>query len=232
MRLDRREDFVKELAGLVVTHLRTGSLDHGRELLVPLHHLLRELPVEFGAGGTAQFFGRARAFAVETDVSNKMAVEALAAEAVGHLGAIHFWLNNAGVAAYGTFAEIPLEDHVKVITTDLLGALFGSYFAVLQFEKQGFGTLINVASEVGKVPLAFLSSYSAAKHGVVGLSAAIRQEFREIGKNDIHVCTVMPSAMDTPFFEHAANYSGHETVPPEPLYDPQEVVDAIFDLAT
>jgi short-subunit dehydrogenase len=178
----------------------------------------------------------ARAFPIETDVSNKNAVENVTNESVSRLGGIDIWINNAGVGAYGRFHEIPLEDHVKVVTTDLLGTLFGSYFAMRHFNSRGRGTLINVASEVGKVPLAFLASYSAAKHGVVGLTAAIRQELREgpakEASKGIHLCTVMPSAMDTPFFEHASNHTGHQTVPPEPLYDPQDVVDAIFDLAT
>ncbi|MFO0859505.1 MAG: SDR family NAD(P)-dependent oxidoreductase [Phycisphaerales bacterium] len=208
----------------VVLAARRGNL---------IDELARECTMLAGAsasGADAVGLGSARAY--ETDVSNKVAVEALASETLNQFGRIDVWINNAGVGAYGRFQEIPLEDHVKVITTDLLGALFGSYFAIKQFEKQGGGTLINVASEVGKVPLGFLSSYSAAKHGVVGLTSAIRQEIHEMGPRNVHVCTVMPSAMDTPFFEHAANYSGHETVPPEPVYDPQEVIDVIFDLAT
>jgi len=188
-------------------------------------NLLEDLARECDALGS-------RAYPIETDVSNKTAIENLTNETVSRLGRIDIWINNAGVGAYGRFHSMPLEDHVKVITTDLLGTVFGSYFAVRHFTAKGRGTLINVASEVGKIPLAFLASYSAAKHGVVGLTSAIRQELREAGAKDIHVCTVMPSAMDTPFFEHASNYTGHQTIPPEPLYNPQEVVDAIFDLAT
>jgi hypothetical protein len=46
------------------------------------------------------------------------------------------------------------------------------------------------------------------------------------------VCTVMPASMDTPFFDHAANYTGHETEPIPPLYDPHKVIDVIVRLAT
>jgi len=67
---------------------------------------------------------------------------------------------------------------------------------------------------------------------VVGLSGALRRELKENNIEGIHVCTVMPMATDTPFFEHAANYTGHEAAPIPPLYDPQEVVDVIGRLAT
>lgn len=47
---------------------------------------------------------------------------------------------------------------------------------------------------------------------------------------NIHVCTILPMAMDTPFFEHASNYTGRRSVPIPPLYDPEHVIDAIIRL--
>jgi len=66
----------------------------------------------------------------------------------------------------------------------------------------------------------------------VGLCGALRQELRENNVDYIHICTVMPMAMDTPFFEHASNYTGHEATPIPPLYDPQKVIDTIVRLST
>jgi NAD(P)-dependent dehydrogenase (short-subunit alcohol dehydrogenase family) len=173
-----------------------------------------------------------KAAAVPADVSSEEDVRRLAETALGEYGAIDVWVNNAGAGAIGRFEDIPLEDHVKVIETDLLGTLYGSYFAMRQFRQQGAGTLINVASVIGKVPSPFFSSYAAAKHGVVGLSAALRQELEQEKIDTIHVCTVMPTTFDTPFFEHAAQYTGHEASPIPPTYDPKEVVDTIVGLAT
>jgi hypothetical protein len=68
-------------------------------------------------------------------------------------------------------------------------------------------------------------------HGVIGLSDSLRQEVKQNGLEDIHICTIMPTAHDTPFFEHAANYSDHEVTPPKPLHDPQHVVDTIVRVA-
>jgi short-subunit dehydrogenase len=78
----------------------------------------------------------------------------------------------------------------------------------------------------------YYSSYAAAKHGVVGLDDSLRQETALAGATDIHVCTVMPSAHDTPFFDHAANYTGHEVQAPMPLHDPYDVVTTIVPLAS
>ena len=171
------------------------------------------------------------ALAVVTDVSKQRDVEQLAQAAVTRFSRIDVWVNDAGVGTIGRFEEVPLADHVQVIETDLLGTLYGSYFAMRQFRSQRFGTLINVASALGKIPAPYQASYVAAKHGIVGLDGALRQELRQSELDDVHVCTVLPMAMDTPFFEHASNYTGHEATPIPPLYNAQKVIDVIVRLA-
>jgi len=173
-----------------------------------------------------------QALAVPTDVSEKEDVQQLAHAAVAAFERIDVWINNAGQGALGRFEEVPLDDHVQVIKTDLLGTLYGSYFALQQFHQQQSGILINISSVLGKIPSPYYASYAAAKYGVTGLSAALRQEIAENHEDSIHVCTVYPMSHDTPFFDHAANYSGHEVKPIPPLYDPQEVVDTLVRLAT
>jgi NAD(P)-dependent dehydrogenase (short-subunit alcohol dehydrogenase family) len=172
-----------------------------------------------------------KASAVPTDVSSEADMMRLADTAMGEYGRIDVWVNNAGAGAVGRFEDVPLDDHIQVIETDLIGTLYGSYFAMRQFRRQGSGTLINVASVIGKVPAPYFSSYAAAKHGVVGLSASLRQELMEDKIDSIRVCTVMPTTFDTPFFEHAAQYTGHQASPIPPTYDPKEVVETIVGLA-
>ncbi len=186
--------------------------------------LLNDLVQECEARGV-------RAVAVPTDVAHQDQVEQLANAALTAFGAIDIWVNNAGAAAIGRFDEVPLADHVRVIETDLLGTLYGSYFAMRQFRKQGAGTLINVASLNGKIPSPYFSSYAAAKHGVVGLGTSLRQELQQDKIDTIRVCTIMPTTFDTPFFEHAARYTGKESVPVSSPYDPKDVVDTIVQVA-
>jgi short-subunit dehydrogenase len=173
----------------------------------------------------------AEAIAVPTDVSRREDVERLAETALRSFGRIDVWVNNAGVGAIGAFERIPLDVHEQLIATNLLGVLYGSHLAYRQFLAQGTGVLINIASELGFGSVPYYSSYAAAKHGVVGLSDSLRQEVKQNGLDGIHICTIMPTAHDTPFFEHAANYSDHAIVPPKPLHDPQNVVETIVRVA-
>jgi NAD(P)-dependent dehydrogenase (short-subunit alcohol dehydrogenase family) len=173
----------------------------------------------------------AKALAVPTDVSRREQVERLAEAAVRTFGRIDVWVNDAGVGALGRFERIPLDVHEHVIRTDLLGTLYGSYFAYRQFLKQKAGTLINIASQLGREPASYYTSYSAAKHGVVGLTESLRQEAAENKATGVHIRVVLPTAYDTPFFEHAANYTGHEIEPPKPLHDPRDVIETIVRLA-
>jgi short-subunit dehydrogenase len=187
--------------------------------------LLEELALEcMNHGGMA--------IAVPTDVSKEEEVARLAQAALDNFGRIDIWINDAGVGALGRFEDIPLVDHVQVIATNLMGTIYGSHYAMRHFRAQQSGTLINLASALGKIPAPYYASYTASKYAIVGLDASLRQELSETKAKNIHVCTVLPMAMDTPFFEHAANYTGHEARPIPPLYDAQKVVDAIVDLVT
>jgi short-subunit dehydrogenase len=164
-------------------------------------------------------------------VTDAQAVKRLADAAAAHFGGrIDVWINNAGVGVIGRFDEVPIEDHEQVIRTDLLGTLYGSYEALRHFRRTGVGTLINVASVVGKIPAPLYSSYVGAKFGVVGFSEALRQELRADGCDQIHVCTVLPMAHSTEFFDHAGNYTGRESSPIPPVYDPQVTVDKLVEL--
>jgi short-subunit dehydrogenase len=172
------------------------------------------------------------ALAVETDVSKQEQVQQLAEAAISQYQRIDVWVNNAGVGALGRFEQIPLADHLKVIETDLLGTLFGSYFAIPHFLEQGGGILINISSMAGKVPPAYYTSYAAAKAGVLALGKALREELRQNNIENIHVCTVIPTSFDTAFFEHASNYTSHQKQPIGKVYEPEKVIDVIVELAT
>ena len=171
-----------------------------------------------------------KALAVPTDVSDPAAVANLVKVTVERFKHFDVWINDAGVAAIGRFDTVPLEDHEQVIRTDLLGTTYGSHHAIRHFRERGKGTLINVASMIGKIPAPLYASYAAAKFGIVGLGDAIRQELVEDGADAIRVCTVMPMAHSTEFFEHAGNYTGKKAVAIPPAYDPKVTVDAIVGL--
>lgn len=187
-------------------------------------YLLEQLAHEFELTGC-------RGLAVATDVSRSEEVDILAQTAIDRFGHIDVWVNNAGVGVVGRFDEIPLREHEQLIQTNLLGTMYGCYYALRHFRERGQGTLINVSSMFGKVPGPYWASYVASKFAMNGLADALRQELKQNGLNDVHVCSVLPMTTDTPFFEHAGNYTGHEIGLPKPVYDPQQVVDTILQLA-
>jgi len=164
---------------------------------------------------------------VPTDVAQPGDMERLAAATLERFGRIDVWINNAGVGAIGHFEDIPLADHARVVDVNLNGVIYGSHIALRQFRRQGHGTLVNIGSVESEVPLAYHASYAATKAAVLGLGRALSEEIRLSGAaGRIAVSTVMPWAVDTPFFEHAANYSGGK--PRMALMDgPEKVVDAI-----
>ena len=149
-----------------------------------------------------------QALVVPTDVSKPDQVKALAQAALARFGRIDVWINDAAVAAIGRFEDIPVEDHTRVVEVNLNGYILGSHAALQQFHRQGFGTLVNIASVEGRVPLAYHASYAATKAAIIALDSALVQELRLAGSNTIKVATVLPWAIDTPFWEHTANYSG------------------------
>jgi len=171
------------------------------------------------------------ALVVEADVSRAADVEKLAEKAINKFGRIDVWVNNAGVGTVARFEDAPLEEHEQVIRTNLLGTIYGSHAALNQFREQGHGVLINLASFAGKVAPPYLSSYAASKFGIRGLGMALREELAQNGEDNIRVSTIMPVSFDTPFFEHAANHTGKPVKPIGSVYDPKEVIEAIFEMS-
>lgn len=170
----------------------------------------------------------ARAIAVRCDVTSDADVLALVEAACEFGDGIDAWVNNAGVGVVGEFDTVPFEAHRRVIETDLVAYARGAHAVLPVFRAQGQGLLVNVLSLGSWVPQPLAASYSAAKFGLRGLSAALRGE---LGRDrDIHVCDVYPAFVDTPAFGYGGNYSGHEVRPPSPAYDPRRVAQAIVRL--
>jgi len=186
--------------------------------------VLDALAADIGAaGGTA--------IVVPTDVSDASAVTKLAAVAVEKFGGIDVWINNVGVGALGQFWDIPLEDHARLVDVNLKGLIYGSHVAVRQFLTQENGTLINIGSVDSEVPMAYQSSYAATKAAVLSLSRSLTEELRLAGHEEIKVGTILPWAVDTPWWTHTANYSGHAPRMAA-MDDPAIVVDAIVAACT
>jgi short-subunit dehydrogenase len=194
---------------------------HGANVVLAARRteLLEEVAAEARAAGGIPLV-------VTTDASKPEEVQRLASATIERFGRIDVWINNAGVGAIGPFWDIPIEDHSRLIDINLKGVIYGSHAALRQFRTQGSGTLVNIGSIDSEVPLAYQGSYSASKAGVLSLGRALNEEIRLSGLKGIKVATVMPWAADTPWWPHAANYSGG-TPRMAAMDDPRKVVNAI-----
>ncbi|WP_324676971.1 SDR family oxidoreductase [Hymenobacter sp. GOD-10R] len=172
----------------------------------------------------------ARVLTVPTDTTDAEAVRHLA-EAAHEFGAgrIDVWINNAGSGAVGRFEEVPLAAHEQVLHLNLFGYLYGAHAVLPYFRRQGEGMLLNVVSLGAWLPEPYTASYTASKYGLRGLMDTLRAELST--EPHIHVCDVYPSYIDTPGFQHGANYVGRLIKPAPPVFPAQKVADTLLAVA-
>jgi short-subunit dehydrogenase len=166
---------------------------------------------------------------VAGDVSEPVVLERVARRTVERFHRIDVWVNNAAVSLFARTEEAPYEAYRQVIETNLFGYIHGARAALPYFREQGHGVLINNASIAGIIGQPYTSAYCVTKFGIRGLGESLRQEL--LDAPDIHVCTLMPAVIDTPIFQHAANYTGRAVQPMPPVISADRVARAIVGLA-
>lgn len=168
---------------------------------------------------------------VVVDVADREKMLSAAQEAIRRFGRIDTWINNAGVAIYGRLDEVTETDSRRLFDTNFWGVVNGSLAALPHLIEHG-GALINVGSETSEAIVPFLGMYSASKHAVKGFTDALRVEIQEFDKAPVSITLIQPSAVNTPFPQHAKNYMDKEPKLPRPLINPEQVAEAILKAAT
>lgn len=172
----------------------------------------------------------AEAIAVAADVGVRAQVARITEQAIDRFGRIDTWVNDAGVSVYGLLEEVSEEDSRRLFDTNFWGVVNGSLEA-LPYLKSGGGALINVGSEVSEAVIPLQGMYSASKHAVKGFTDALRIEMN-LAKAPVSVTLIEPTAVNTPYPQHAKNYTDREAALPTPQLDPRKVAEAILDAAT
>lgn len=180
---------------------------------------LRQLAVEINSAGGQAIYCAA-------DVAVEEQLRQVAHEARQRFGRIDTWINNAGVSIYGKLEEVRMDDHRRLFETNFWGVVNGSRVAVEHLRQQG-GALINLGSILSDRAVPLQGMYSASKHAVKGFTDALRMELEEQGLA-ISVTLIKPSAIDTPYTEHAKNYMEVEPKNPPPVYAPNVVAETIL----
>jgi NAD(P)-dependent dehydrogenase (short-subunit alcohol dehydrogenase family) len=163
------------------------------------------------------------------DVADRSAMESLADTAIGAYRRIDTWINNAGVSIYGEITDVKIEDARRLFDTNYWGVVNGSLVAVDHLSTFG-GTLINVGSVLSETGYPLQGHYAASKHAVKGFTDSLRLEL-EKQNFPIIVTLIQPSAIDTPYPEHARNYLPSDPKQEAPVYKPEVVADAILACA-
>ena len=162
-------------AKIVVSDL---NRDGGEETV----KLLRE------QGGDAHF--------VLSDVSVPADAQSLVAQTLAHYGRLDIAVNNAGIGGLTVpTAEYPDEAWQKVININLSGVFYGMKHQIPAMLMGGGGAIVNIASILGVVGFATAPAYTAAKHGVVGLTQVSALEYSSQG---LRINAVGPGFIHTP----------------------------------
>lgn len=134
---------------------------------------------------------------LHTDVTSRESVGAMVEEVMNVFGRIDVLINNAGWDKAGPFVDTDPKDWDRVIQINLYG-VFNTCHAVLPImASQGFGSVVNLGSDAGRVGSSGEAVYAAAKGGIIAFT---KTTAREMARHQININCVCPGPTDTPLF--------------------------------
>lgn len=154
------------------------------------------------------------------DVADFDAVTTAIAKLNADFGTFDILVNNAGVAAFGSVLDMDPKTWKDIIETNLLGTYYVTKAVLPQLIEKNEGDIIIVSSTAGLNGAATTSAYSASKFGVIGFSDSL---MREVRKNNIRVCTLMPSTIASDMSKELKLTDGN----PDTVLQPEDFAELI-----
>src|SRR5208282_4135360 len=141
-----------------------------------------------------------RTLAMACDVRHREDVDRVIGLTMHHFKRIDVWVNNAGHGLLDSVAQVDMAACREMFETNLFGAVGAMQAVIPVMRQQGGGTIINISSVAGHIPVPFHAAYSATKFALnaIGKAAGV-----ELKKDGIHVLTVCPGYVRTAFGENA-----------------------------
>jgi 2-hydroxycyclohexanecarboxyl-CoA dehydrogenase len=138
-----------------------------------------------------------QAHAYKGDITKKAQIEAVVADVIKRWGTVHILVNNAGWDKVEPFIQSTEEMWDKVLAINLKGPIICTRAVLDEMIKNGYGKIVSIASDAGRVGSTGEAVYSAAKGGIIAFTKTIA---REVARHRINVNCVCPGPTDTPLF--------------------------------
>ncbi len=140
-----------------------------------------------------------RTMPLACDVRSKEEIDSTLALILEHYKRVDVWVNNAGVGIRDSVADMEMAACRELFETNFFGAVTCMQAVVPVMRKNGGGTIINVSSVAGHIPVPFLTPYSATKFALNAIGRGARLELK---RDNINVLTVCPGYVQTDFGAH------------------------------
>ena len=158
---------------------------------------------EPGARDTVEAIAKdgGQAAAWRADISDKARIDQVVAEIVSRWGTVDILVNNAGLDRVGPFVNSSEAEWDLILRVNLKGPIVCTRAVLDEMTRKGYGKIVNIASDAGRVGSTGEAVYSAAKGGIIAFTKTIA---RETARHRLNVNCVCPGPSDTPLFQEVA----------------------------